>query len=109
MDFILDQVLLESADKLPLTALANYTLSCIMYSMYTLPLLLVCLALMRPDLLDFWTSLFPHPGELWLPERVILAILQGHFLLLICDLGLLMIASGFPFLFVVLDLLRAMR
>ena len=80
-----------------------------MYSVYPLPLLLACLAFVKPDLPDFWTSLSPCPRQLGLAQRAALALLQCHFGLLICDMGLLASVSGHPFLFAVLDLLRIMR
>ena len=109
MDLFSDQRLLDATDKLPFTKLAHYTLSCIMYSMGPLPWLLACLAFVKPDLPDFWTSLSAHPRKLGLATRVVLALLQCHIGLLICDMGLLVSVSGHPFLFSVLDLLRVMR
>ena len=94
---------------MPLTSVASYVLSCILYSLQPLPLMLACLAFVKPDLPDFWTSLCAHPKKLGLIQRLALALFQCYFGLLICDLGLLNSVSGHPFLLGLLDLLRIMR
>ena len=105
----LDQQFLDEMDKLPFKTAVSYTLSYIRCSLYTLPVLLACLVFVRPNLPDLRTSLSSHPLQLGLIERVVLAILQSYTCLLLCDVGLLIIVSGFPFLFALLDLLGIMR
>ena len=104
-----DKQLLQVTDRLPFSTAAYYMLSCMRYSLYLLPVLLGCLAFARPRLPDFWTSLSACPWNLGLVRRILFAILQYYFGFLISDLGTVIILSGSPFLFAVIDQLGIMR
>ena len=71
--------------------------------------MIFCLACVQPTLPDFWSSLMPNVESLSIPMRLVGANFQAYLFLIMCDVGVVAIYSGFPFNFGSLCILKVMR
>ena len=99
----------RQADNLWLSKLSHHLLAIIGLTIYGLVPMVFCLACVQPALPDFWSSLLPSVTSLSIPARLAMATLQAYLLLIMCDVGVVAIYSGFPFNFGSLSTLTVMR